>query len=309
MNHERIGMLSDIEITFNIEYKKEVLGYIENKHYRQELSGFASAGTFRYSGMQFLYNVELMSYFTCSNLLAVMQNAHKMIEDRYGVRVDFTKIKYGDSKVFELMGSGDTAGMFVTQSDEEIEVFETKNDVISSIIYRLSPTSLDDIIAGISLYSCGQREFLNDYIENKKHPDKIKYLYEKLAPILSGTYGIMIYQEQLMKILHELAGYSYCHSDTVRRALAKRESDIIVKERDCFVNGLAENGVKKVSGCVGIGIPASVANEIFDEMISFSPYIMNKSHAVPTAVFAYRCAWTKTYYLDEFMTAYREVFG
>jgi DNA polymerase-3 subunit alpha len=140
-------------------------------------------------------------------------------------------------------------------------------------------------------------------VENKKRPNRITYKHEKLKSILSVTYGVMIYQEQVMEIVRELAGYSYGRSDLVRRAMSKKKEDVMKKERDSFINGVVEDGVKTVPGCVANGISAGVANEIFDQMMRFAEYAFNKSHAAAYAVVAYQTAWLKTYYPAEFMAA------
>jgi DNA polymerase-3 subunit alpha len=146
-------------------------------------------------------------------------------------------------------------------------------------------------------------QFIDDYIENKRNPNRITYKHEKLKSILSVTYGVMIYQEQVMEIVRELAGYSYGRSDLVRRAMSKKKEDVMRRERDCFINGVTENGVKTVPGCVANGVPKAVADEVFDQMLKFAEYAFNKSHAAAYAVVAYQTAWLKTYYPTEFMAA------
>jgi DNA polymerase-3 subunit alpha len=215
-----------------------------------------------------------------------------MIEENYGKRIDFSKMKYDDPRVFELISSGNTAG-----------VFQLESAGMTSLVMRLRPSNIEDITAVIALYRPGPMQFIDDYVENKKRPKRIVYKHEKLKSILSVTYGVMIYQEQVMEIVRELAGYSYGRSDLVRRAMSKKKEDVMKKERDSFINGVTEDGVKTVPGCVANGISSSVANEIFDQMLRFAEYAFNKSHAAAYAVVAYQTAWLKTYYPAEFMAA------
>jgi DNA polymerase-3 subunit alpha len=224
--------------------------------------------------------------------LTVIRNTLDMIEENYGKNIDFSRMKYDDPRVFELISSGNTAG-----------VFQIESPGMTSLVMRLKPSNIEDITAVIALYRPGPIQFINDYVANKRHPGKIKYKHEKLKPILSVTYGVMVYQEQVMEIVRELAGYSYGRSDLVRRAMSKKKEDVMQKERDSFINGVTENGVKTVPGCVENGIPEEVANEIFDQMLRFAKYAFNKGHAAAYAVVAYQTAWLKTYYPAEFMAA------
>jgi DNA polymerase-3 subunit alpha len=202
-------------------------------------------------------------------------------------------MKYDDADVFKLIGSGNTAGIFQLESGGMTGFFK-----------QLRPSGFEDIIAGISLYRPGPMDFIPTYLRNKKHPEKIKYLHPSLKPILGVSYGVMIYQEQVMQVVRELAGYSYGRSDEVRRAMSKKKEDVMKKEREHFVYGLEDkDGKKTVPGCVQNGIPARVANELFDQMISFASYAFNKSHAAAYAVVAYQTAWLKTHYPVEFMAA------
>jgi DNA polymerase-3 subunit alpha len=223
--------------------------------------------------------------------LTVIQDVLLQIKANHGVDVDFANMKYDDPKVFELIASGNTMG-----------VFQLESSGMTDFMMRLRPSNFEDIVAGISLYRPGPMDSIPTYIRNKKKPDGVKYDHETLVPILDVTYGCMVYQEQVMQIVRDLAGYDYGRSDEVRRAMSKKKQDVLLRERDHFVNGLEDpDGKRSVPGCVGNGIPARVANEIFDKMVSFASYAFNKSHAAAYAVVAYETAWLKTYYPTEFM--------
>jgi DNA polymerase-3 subunit alpha len=224
--------------------------------------------------------------------LSVIRNALEIIEENHGERIDFPKMKHDDPRVFDLISSGNTAGIFQLESAD-----------MTNLLMRLSPGNIEDIAASIALCQPWKMPFINDYVENKKRPDRIRYIHPLLEPILSNTYGVMVYQEHIMEIFHQLSGYSYGRSDLVRCAMSKKMEDVMQKERDSFINGVTEDGVKTVPGCVANGIPAGVANEIFDQMLRFAEYAFNKSHAAAYAVVAYQTAWLKTYYPAEFMAA------
>ena len=166
----------------------------------------------------------------------------------------------------------------------------------------LKPSSLEDIIAGISLYRPGPMDKIGIYVHNKQHPEDIVYDHPLLEPILNVTYGIMVYQEQVMQIVRELAGYSYGRADNVRRMMSKKKHDAMEKEREVFLNGIVDHGVK-IDGCIARGVPKEVANKIYDDMISFASYAFNKSHAAAYAHLAYQTAYLKRYYTVEFIAA------
>ncbi|MGI6205256.1 MAG: DNA polymerase III subunit alpha [Anaerovoracaceae bacterium] len=225
--------------------------------------------------------------------LTVIRDAQDAIERNHGVTVDFTKMEFDDPKVYKMISSGDTLG-----------VFQLESGGMTQFMKRLEPDCIDDIIAGISLYRPGPMESIPKYIENKKNPSKIQYLDPHLEPILNVTYGCLVYQEQVMQIVRDLAGYSYGRSDLVRRAMAKKHEDEMLKEEQYFVYGRpAENGQEAVKGCVANGIPEDRAKEIFAHMVSFASYAFNKSHAAAYAVVAYETAWLKCNYRAEFMAA------
>lgn len=223
--------------------------------------------------------------------LTVIQNAEALVNKNRGEgnKFDIKKINYSDQKVFDLISSGRTEGIF------QLESAGMKN-----FMKELKPRTLEDIIAGISLYRPGPMDFIPKYIKGKNETDKIQYECPQLEPILSPTYGCIVYQEQVMQIVRELAGYSYGRSDLVRRAMSKKKEAVMIKERQNFVYGNPEEGIP---GCISNGISEDVANHIFDEMMDFAKYAFNKSHAAAYAVVSYQTAYLKCYYPVEFMAA------
>ena len=202
-------------------------------------------------------------------------------------------IPLDDASVYEMISRGDTEG-----------VFQMEGAGMTGFLTNMKPSCFEDIIAAISLYRPGPMDSIPRYIAGKMDPSSVKYKTEKLRPILDVTYGCMVYQEQVMQIVRDLAGYSYGRSDLVRRAMAKKKHKVMNEEREIFVHGLTdENGTVKVPGCVRNGVPENVANEIYDEMISFASYAFNKSHAAAYGVVAMQTAWLKRYYPVQFMAA------
>lgn len=225
--------------------------------------------------------------------LTVIKDALELIEKNHGVNLDFSTSSYDDKKAYELISRGETFGLFQLESSGMIQFLK-----------ELKPNCFEDIIAGISLYRPGPMDSIPKYIENKNNNDKIKYLHESLEPILNVTYGCMVYQEQVMQIVRDLAGYSYGRSDLVRRAMSKKKMDVMEEERKNFIYGIVdEKGKVEVPGCVRNGVPAEVANKIYDDMIDFANYAFNKSHAAAYAVLAYQTAYLKCHYKVEFMAA------
>lgn len=223
--------------------------------------------------------------------LSVIDECEKMVKKTRGIIVKYDE-DYNDLKVFELWKNADTLGVFQFESDGMIRFMK-----------ELSPDSLEDIIAGVSLYRPGPMDQIPRYIEGKKNKESIKYIDKKLEPILDVTYGCMVYQEQVMQITRELAGYSYGRADIVRRAMGKKKTDVMEKEREIFINGLEEDGKVIIPGCVRNGISREVANEIFDEMYEFAKYAFNKSHAAAYSILSYKTAYLKTYYKEELYAA------
>ena len=214
--------------------------------------------------------------------LTVIQNA---IHGAFDVH----DIDYNDKEVFDMISSGHTEG-----------VFQLESAGMKNFMKELKPHSMEDIIAGISLYRPGPMDFIPKYIEGKNNQDNIQYDCKELEPILAPTYGCIVYQEQVMQIVRDLAGYSYGRSDQVRRAMSKKKGEVMQKEKNYFIYGNEEIGVE---GCIKRGIPEEVAIKIFDDMTDFAKYAFNKSHAAAYAVVSYQTAYLKCHYPVDFMAA------
>ena len=221
--------------------------------------------------------------------LTVIQNAVRLAEKDYGIKLDMDHIDYNDKKVLESIGTGRTEG-----------VFQLESGGMKGFMKELKPENLEDIIAGISLYRPGPMDFIPRYLKGKNDKTSITYECPQLEPILSPTYGCIVYQEQVMQIVRDLAGYTMGRSDLVRRAMSKKKTAVMEKERQNFVYGNEAEGVK---GCIANGIDEKTANHIYDEMIDFAKYAFNKSHAAAYAVVSYQTAYLKYYYPKEFMAA------
>jgi len=221
--------------------------------------------------------------------LTVIQNAVNMAQKNHHVAIDLDNIDYNDKKVLDSIGTGKTEG-----------VFQLESGGMKSFMKELKPGSLEDIIAGISLYRPGPMDFIPKYIKGKNDRSAITYDCPQMEPILGPTYGCIVYQEQVMQIVRDLAGYTMGRSDLVRRAMSKKKASVMEKERQNFVYGNAEEGVK---GCVNNGLEERTANHIYDEMTDFAKYAFNKSHAAAYAVVSYQTAYLKYYYPLEFMAA------
>ncbi len=221
--------------------------------------------------------------------LTVIKSAQELIKKSTGKEIDLDKIDYNDKSVLDYVGTGKTDG-----------VFQLESAGMKSFIKELKPQSLEDIIAGIALYRPGPMDFIPQYIRGKNHQDRITYDCPQLEPILEPTYGCIVYQEQVMQIVRDLAGYTLGRSDLLRRAMSKKKGDVMKKERQSFVYG---NEAEGVPGCVNNGIDEATANKIYDEMIDFAKYAFNKSHAAAYAVVSYQTAFLKYYYPVEFMAA------
>lgn len=221
--------------------------------------------------------------------LTVIQNAEKIIEQTNGVKLNMDTIDYNDKKVLDSLGTGKTDG-----------VFQLESAGMKNFMKELKPQSLEDVIAGISLYRPGPMDFIPQYIRGKNRPDTISYDCPQLEPILQPTYGCIVYQEQVMQIVRNLAGYTLGRSDLVRRAMSKKKAAVMEKERQNFVYGNEEEGVP---GCISNGISEKTANKIYDDMTDFAKYAFNKSHAAAYAVVSYQTAYLKYYYPIEFMAA------
>ena len=225
--------------------------------------------------------------------LTDIKKAADYIKEQHGVDIDFVKLGYDDPNVYELIGSGNTEA-----------VFQLESGGMKGFMRELQPSNLEDVIAGISLYRPGPMDAIPDFIKNKKNPDKIHYLHDSLKPILGVTYGIIVYQEQVMDVVRVLGGYSMGGADNIRRMMSKKKLAAMEAERQVFING----GVDKkngnvIPGAVANGVPASVANEIYDMLIKFASYGFNKSHAAAYAHVTYQTAYLKRYYPVEYFTA------
>ena len=221
--------------------------------------------------------------------LTVIQDAERLAGISSGKTIDINKIDYDDKAVLASIGTGKTDG-----------VFQLESAGMKNFMKELKPQNLEDIIAGISLYRPGPMDFIPQYIKGKNNPESITYDCPQLEPILAPTYGCIVYQEQVMQIVRDLAGYTLGRSDLLRRAMSKKKGDVMQKERQNFVYGNPDEGVP---GCIANGIDEKTANKIYDEMIDFAKYAFNKSHAAAYAVVSYQTAWLKYYYPVEFMAA------
>ncbi|MCC8028836.1 MAG: DNA polymerase III subunit alpha [Lachnospiraceae bacterium] len=221
--------------------------------------------------------------------LTVIRDTVANVKTAQGIELDMDQIDYDDAAVLASLCTGKCDG-----------VFQLESAGMKSFMKELKPQSLEDMIAGISLYRPGPMDFIPSYIRGKNHPEEIVYDCPQLEPILAPTYGCIVYQEQVMQIVRDLAGYTLGRSDLVRRAMSKKKGDVMARERRNFVYGNPEEGVP---GCLANGISEQVANKIFDEMTDFAKYAFNKSHAAAYAVVSYQTAFLKYYYPVEFMAA------
>ena len=225
--------------------------------------------------------------------LTVIQDTIENIFENRGEVVDLSKIEFNSSKVYENMSAGNTLG-----------VFQLESSGMRSFLRELKPENFEDVIAGISLYRPGPMESIPTYVKNKNQKGEVKFLHESLKPILEVTNGILVYQEQVMQVVRDLAGYSYARADLVRKAMSKKKMDVMEEERQYFVYGKTNaSGAIEIAGCERKGISPQIANKIYDEMIDFAKYAFNKSHAACYAVLAYQTQYLKTFYPQEFMSA------
>ena len=224
--------------------------------------------------------------------LTVINDTEKLVKQTRGITVEYDK-DMNDPKVYKQWQEGNSVG-----------IFQFESQGMTNFMKDLKPDCLEDIIAGVSLYRPGPMDQIPRYVKGKQNPGNNVYTHKSLEPILNVTYGCMVYQEQVMQIVRELAGYSLGRADLVRRAMGKKKLDVMAKEREIFINGqVDEDGNVVVPGCVRNGIDAESANKIFDEMAEFAKYAFNKSHAAAYSVVSYRTAYLKTYYPEEFMAA------
>ena len=217
----------------------------------------------------------------------------KLIKRIHNVDIDFYNMEYDDPKVYELISSGETDA-----------VFQLESGGMKSFMKKLRPDCLEDIIAGISLYRPGPMKYIDQYVENKHNPDKIVYDHPILEPLLKATYGIMVYQEQVMQIVQAMAGYSLGQADNVRRIMGKKKVDKMAAEREKFINGWTDpKGLKSIDGAIKRGVSEEIAKKVFSDMEDFAKYAFNKSHAAAYAYLSYQTAYLKTYYPVEFLVA------
>lgn len=224
--------------------------------------------------------------------LTIIDDTVALVKEQYGESIDIEAIDLADPKTFDLIANGDTDG-----------VFQLENPGLQTFLRRFRPSKLEDIITTTSIYRPGPMEQIPVFLENVKNPDKIVYKHPLLKPILEPTYGVAIYQEQVMKIVRSLAGYSLGRADLVRRTMAKKKQKEMLRERDIFINGLTENGKVVIEGAIRRGVDKKTANEIFDSLVDFANYAFNKSHAACYALVAYRTAWLKAHYPTCYLSA------
>ncbi len=297
---------SDEKITYLIDMAKRLEGLPRNTSMHAAGVVIANAPADVYVPLSRGSNDAITTQFTMTTLeelgllkmdflglrtLTVIKDAENLINKNRpeGQKLSMNNIDYDDPNIYEMIGSGKCDG-----------VFQLESTGMKNFMKELKPANLEDVIAGISLYRPGPMDFIPKYIKGKQNPESIVYDCPELIPILKTTHGCIVYQEQVMQIVRELAGYSYGRSDLVRRAMSKKKADVMAKERKNFVYGNEEEGVK---GCIANGIPEETGNKIFDEMTDFAKYAFNKAHAACYAVVSYRTAWLKYYYPVEFMAA------
>ncbi|MCL1788607.1 MAG: DNA polymerase III subunit alpha, partial [Defluviitaleaceae bacterium] len=221
--------------------------------------------------------------------LTVIRLAIEEIKRSKGVDIDPYVWDYEDPKVYEMISQGKTGG-----------VFQIESSGMTSFMKELQPENIEDLTAGISLYRPGPMDFIPQYIKGKRNPANISYMHKSLEPILKATYGCIVYQEQVMQIVRDLAGFSLGRSDLIRRAMGKKQMDVMAQERKNFIHGIPD---QNVPGCIANGIPEAAGNKIFDAMMAFAAYAFNKSHGAAYSFITYQTAWLRYYYPVEFMAA------
>ena len=229
-----------------------------------------------------------MDFLGLRNLTAI-KDCLDIVEKNKGIKLDLKQIPYDDENVFKMIASGDTLG-----------VFQLESEGMTNFMKKLKPTVLEDLIAGVSLFRPGPMDFIDKYCEGKRNSAHITYDHPLLKTILEPTYGCIVYQEQVMQIVQELAGFTLGRADQVRRIMSKKKPDALKAERNNFIHGNKELGIK---GCINNGVDEKIANKIFDELTQFASYAFNKSHAAAYATVAYQTAYLKYYYRAEFFTS------
>ncbi len=224
--------------------------------------------------------------------LTDVSKAQEYVMQNHGKEIDFHKLGYEDAEVYKLIGDGDTDA-----------VFQLESGGMKRFMRDLKPSTFEDIIAGISMYRPGPMDSIPTYVKYKHNPKLIRYKHELLEPILKATYGVLIYQEQVMQICQKLGGFSLGQSDIVRRAMGKKNADEMARQKKIFIDGGVSEKGDDIPGAIKNGVPEQVANEVFDEMAGFAKYAFNKSHAAAYAVLAYQTAYLKHYYPVEFFAS------
>ncbi len=225
--------------------------------------------------------------------LTDIDKAQKLVKEIHGVDIDFYAMEYDDPNVFKLIASGNTDA-----------VFQLEGGGMKRFMKKLKPDNLEDIIAGISLYRPGPMKYIDSYVKNKHNPESIKYDHPCLKPILEATYGIIVYQEQVMQIVQAMAGYSLGQADMVRRIMGKKKVEKMAAEKEKFIYGWTDpKGEKSIEGALKRGVPEDIARKVFADMEDFAKYAFNKSHAAAYAYLSYQTAYLKCYYPVEFLVA------
>ena len=249
--------------------------------------------TTQYNGGQMEHLGHLKMDFLGLANLSDIKYAIEYVKENRGIEIDFEKNTYDDPNVFKMLSTGDTTA-----------VFQLESGGFQKFLKDLKPTCLEDIVAGVSLYRPGPMDTIPDFVHNKHHPEDIKYVDPRLEPVLNYTYGVIVYQEQVMKIVQVLAGYTLARADAVRKMMGKKKLKDLQEERQVFVYGCESKlGKPAVDGCVKNGVPEDVANALWDRMEKFGSYAFNKSHAAAYSYVTYQTAWLKYYYKPEFLTA------
>ncbi len=233
-----------------------------------------------------------MDFLGLRNLTDIKQ-AIELVERNRGIKVNFDEMEFNDPEVYKLISTGNTKA-----------IFQLESGGFQKFMKELQPTCLEDIIAGVSLYRPGPMDSIPTFVKNKHNPEGITYVSPLLEPILDVTYGCIVYQEQVMKIVQVLAGYTLGRADSVRKMMGKKKLKDLMAEREIFLNGCPEqNGKPAVDGAIKRGLDKDVANKLWDEMEKFGSYAFNKSHAAAYAHVTYQTAYLKTYYEPEFLTS------
>ena len=276
-----------------------IIGHdVLEKHMPLSRTGGVEDITSQYTGVELEHLGFLKMDFLGLVNLSDIKRCIEYVKQNYGVDVDFSDRKYDDPKVYELISSGNTDA-----------IFQIESPGFKKFLKDLKPTCLEDIIAAVSLYRPGPMDSIPKFVESKHNPDKIVFLHPLLKPILEQTYGCIVYQEQVMRIVQDLAGYTLGQADGVRRMMGKKKVEEMAKEEIVFINGKPETTdahgkvSRAIDGCIKRGVPEKIARTIWSQMKDFAKYAFNKSHAAAYSVVTYQTAYLKTYYEPEFLTA------